>query len=925
MRSVFEKSRIFNSTSAQMLITIIAFAIMGFSSFFFAANIERKHMINGAKKAIVYTEAEIVATLIEAETFLSGYSEIIRSMIIRGEDEDSIQTYMTSLTNFLLNSRDHITEITNTHGYFYNYGKYLSGSFWTPPASFTPQNTPWYKGAVEAEGRVSISEPYTDAMTGRTILTFSRHLYDNENNPLGVICLDIEFVRIFRHVVSMKLTENGYGILMNKKFKILAHPEPHFIGGALYQKNSGLAYLADELEQGFDISERKVRNYMHDSSVVFFQKIKYGWYLGIVIPVNEYYSNTYRIGTFLFVLGSILAAGLCIMLYRIFQAKKKSDQRTHQKSNFLATMSHEIRTPLNAIMGMTEIQMQSSSHPPATSEVFIKINNSGNLLLGIINDILGLSKIEAGKLELTSAKYEVASLINDVVQLNHIRYDGKPIEFKIKVDADTPSVLVGDELRIKQILNNLLSNSFKYTDSGEIELSASAECVARGGITQVTLIFKVTDTGHGMTPEQVNKLFDESTRFNLEINRTTEGTGLGMTITRNLINLMNGKISVKSIIGEGTTVTVRLPQKTDGIGVRGVIGRELADNLQQFKLGNTIQLKKTQIKHEYMPYGHVLIVDDVETNLYVAKGLMTPYGLNIELATSGFEAIDKIKEGAVYDIVFMDHMMPKLDGMETTKKLREMRYHHPVVALTANAISGQAEIFLNNGFDGFISKPIDIRQLNFYLNKLIRDKQSSEVIEAARQKKTEIDKKQKPCLGIQQVDSHLAEIFARDAEKAITVLETVSRNYFKTESDIQSYVINVHAMKSALANIGESELSAAALRLEQAGREKNINVMLSETLKFLESLHAVIVRVKPKEEEDKNFQDTEESLVYLREKLIFIKEACSIFDKKSIKNTLNELRDRTWSYTIKEMLNTMAEHLLHSDFDNVIAIVDEYI
>ncbi|MDR1836473.1 MAG: response regulator, partial [Treponema sp.] len=541
------------------------------------------------------------------------------------------------------------------------------------------------------------------------------------------------------------------------------------------------------------------------------------------------------------------------------------------------------------------------------------------------NDILDLSKIEAGKLELVPVKYDVASLINDIVQLNYIRYESKPVKFKLEIDENIPSILVGDELRIKQILNNLLSNAFKYTDRGEVTLAANAECVGRGGgAVLVTLVFQVKDTGQGMTAEQVGKLFDEYTRFNLEANRATEGAGLGMTITRNLVDLMYGKITVKSVVGEGTNVTVRLPQKTDGVGIRGVIGREVAENLRQFQLGNAVQMKKSQFTHEHMPYGRVLIVDDVETNLYVAKGLMAPYGLKIDLATSGFEAINKIKEGNLYDIIFMDHMMPKMDGIEAAKMIRGMGYTRPIVALTANALAGQAEVFLRNGFDGFISKPIDIRQLNVSLNKLIRDKQPAEVVEAAKREKAELEKKG-ASTGSQQIDSELAEIFARDGEKAAAVLETLLQNNMQDEETLHMYIINVHAMKSALANIGENELSASALRLEQAGRENDINIIKSDTNDFLDRLRAVIAKIKPKDTGNEPSEDTEEALVFLREKLHIIREACAEFEKKTAKNALNELREKTWSHNTRELLNKISEHLLHSDFDNAAALADEFI
>ena len=920
-----EKSKASNSVYAQMFIIVIAFVIMGISSFLFASRMEHRHLVKDAENSLSFTETEIIGNLLEPETFLNGYTETIRSMLLKDADEHAMTTYMVSITNFMIKDRDRMSGLNTTHGYFFNFnGKYISGRNWIPPDDFVAQERPWYQIAIDAEGRVALSEPYKDVLTGNSIMTFSRYITDDDENPLAIICLDIELHRVYRYTADINLTNGSYGILLNNKMEIISHPEHYLIGEKLYNIDSGLSVLANELEQGMHINERRVKNYMYEDSIVYFRKIKYDWYLGIVIPVNEYYKSVNNMAAFLIVLGSLLAWGLCTMLYYITQAKMKSDMRTQQKSNFLATMSHEIRTPLNAILGMTEIQMQTNVHPPSTSEAFIKINSSGNLLLNIINDILDLSKIEAGKLELVPVKYDVASLINDIIQLNYIRYESKPIEFKLEIDENIPSALVGDELRIKQILNNLLSNAFKYTSSGQVTLSVNAECVGRGGgAVIVTLIFQVRDTGQGMTAEQVSKLFDEYTRFNLEANRTTEGAGLGMTITRNLVDLMYGKINVKSVVNEGTAVTVRLPQKTDGIGIRGIIGSEVAESLRQFRLGNAIQLKRAQISHEYMPYGHILIVDDVETNLYVAKGLMAPYGLKIDLATSGFEALDKIKEGIIYDIVFMDHMMPKMDGIETTKQMRKMGYNYPVVALTANALAGQAEMFLKNGFDDFISKPIDIRQLNSSLNRLIRDKQPHDVLEAALKEKEAMDKKNNEGQGHHQVDIQLAQVFARDAEKAVSTIKSSMKNNLKDKEDISLYVINVHAMKSALANIGENPLSAAAFRLEQAGRENNINVMLTETGDFLENLEKVINEIKEKRA-DVNLEDSDDAIILLKEKLKIIKEACMAMDKKTAKKALNDLREKTWSHETNELINLIAEHLLHSEFDETSALVDEY-
>jgi signal transduction histidine kinase/CheY-like chemotaxis protein/HPt (histidine-containing phosphotransfer) domain-containing protein len=928
IRSFFEyldEKRVFSSISTQMLVIIVAFAIICISSFIFLRKVERNHLLREAENTLAFAEAEIISSLMEPETFLSGYSETILDMLIRGDDEEAVSAHIEDTTNlFLKRNNERLAGLLMIHGYFFTWGgKYLAGRNWTPPDDFDPQESPWYMDAVAAGGQIAVSEPYVDTETGDIIISFSRYL-THDNEPLGVICLSMEFSRVYKYIVDVNITENSYGMLLDNSLKILAHPEPYLINGILYYVNSSLAKVAGDLDRGLEVFERRVKNYLFHNTIVFFRRIEHGWYLGIAIPFGEYYRNVIGMAVLMVVLGGLLAAAICTMLYQISQAKIKSDLRTQQKSNFLATMSHEIRTPLNAILGMTEIQMQNASHPPSTSDAFVKINNSGNLLLNIINDILDLSKIEAGKLELTPVKYEVANLINDIVQLNYIRYESKPIEFNLEVDENVPLILVGDELRIKQILNNLLSNAFKYTDQGIVTLDVNAECVARGGGILVTLIFRVSDTGQGMTQEQMGKLFDEYTRFNLEANRTTEGAGLGMTIVRNLVDLMYGKISVKSVVGEGTTVTVRLPQKTDGMGIRGVLGREVAENLRQFRHGNAVKLKRSQITHEHMPYGRVLIVDDVETNLYVAKGLMAPYGLKIDLASNGVEAVEKIKAGNMYDIVFMDHMMPKMDGIEATKIIREMGYTRPIVALTANALAGQAEMFLKNGFDGFISKPIDIRQLNVSLNKLIRDKQPAEVVEAAHRERAEMEKKNSAGTD-QPINSQLAEIFSRDAEKASAVLETCLRNKLSDENDIHMYVINVHAMRSALANIGKTELSAVALRLEQAGREKDINIMLSDTNEFLDALYAVIQEIKPKDEDGESGKETEEALALLREKLVVIKEACAVFDKKTAKNSLNELREKTWSHDTKELLNKIAEHLLHSDFDNAAALADEYI
>jgi CheY-like chemotaxis protein len=288
---------------------------------------------------------------------------------------------------------------------------------------------------------------------------------------------------------------------------------------------------------------------------------------------------------------------------------------------------------------------------------------------------------------------------------------------------------------------------------------------------------------------------------------------------------------------------------------------------------------------------------------------------------SGFEAIDKIRDGSTYDIIFMDHMMPRMDGIETTKIIREHGYKRPIVALTANAIAGQAAMFIENGFDDFISKPIDIRQLNITLNKLIRDKYPPEVVEAARKEKAMLSSRggQKKVL-----EPELAEVFVRDAKRTVMEMEAIYLNKCSSEDNLSTFIIDIHAMKSALANIGETELSSDAAKLEQAGREKNVRLVLSELPPFMEGLHHIIERLQPKIDGSENTDGSGDNR-YLKEKLLSVRKACELYYRKTAKDVLAEARRKTWPTPVVEQLSTLSAHLLHSDFDEAIKAIDDYL
>ena len=593
-------------------------------------------------------------------------------------------------------------------------------------------------------------------------------------------------------------------------------------------------------------------------------------------------------------------------------AREQAEQSSRSKSIFLSHMSHEIRTPMNAILGIAEIQLQKETLSEDTGEAFGKIYESGDLLLNIINDILDLSKIESGKLELVPVTYDIPSLINDTTQINRLRYESKPIDFLIHLDKNTPLKLIGDEIRIKQILNNILSNAFKYTDEGKIEFSIFCEDAQEP--ENVTLVFRVKDTGQCMTDEQLIRIFEEYTRFNLEMNRTTVGAGLGISITKRLVDLMEGRIIVESGMGKGSVFTVRLPQKRAGVGV---CGETLIKKLRDFSFHSAARIKKMQFLREYMPYGSVLVVDDVESNIYVAKGMMIPYGLKIETAFSGQEAIDKIKSGNVYDIIFMDHMMPKMDGIEAVRLIRETGYKHPIIALTANALLGRAKMFLQNGFDSFLSKPIDSRELNHLLNSFIKNRKPHDVVEAARR----VPAAERVINGGQSNDEKIARLhnfFIRDAQNAVNILENIRLDDF----EIESYITTVHGMKSALANIGENELSAFAKKLEYAGRDRNFEILINETPSFINALNYSILKYKPCDKDTRE-EIPPEDISYLREKLYGIKTDCLDLEKTKAKMTLNELKSKSWSGDIHDVLEKISVHLLHSEFREIVELVDE--
>ena len=598
-----------------------------------------------------------------------------------------------------------VTYMTNPS---FDHTVYMSNG-WEPDEDWHVEERQWYIDTLGSETGWSISAPYYDEQTGGYCLTISKIVYDaNTGEFLGIFGIDF-FMDKLVDILGDSYTDDGYAFLVDPEGGIINHPY-----GA-YQMSQDQVTNVQSLAYGETRADGKTthifRDYDSELKIqIAARNSESNFTVYVVADAWKIYWNVVLYGMI-----CIMAFLFCIALvYKLLTDLIRWQERTNRqlseaadaaiaagraKSTFLAQMSHEIRTPINAVLGMNEMILRESDNPDIRDYAG-NIQSAGRTLLSLINSILDFSKIEDGKMELVPVKYDVSSLINDLVNSISERARAKGLDFSLETDKELPCTLFGDDVRIRQVIMNLLTNAVKYTEKGKVTLKIAEK--ARDEKI-LTLFVSVRDTGIGIRDEDREKLFESFARLDEKRNRNIEGTGLGMSIVTRLLAMMGSELKVESVYGKGSEFSFELSQE--------IIDPEpIGDFAKRLKASTE---KKEDSSFLFAKDVRVLVVDDNEMNRKVARNLMKRNGIVPDEADSGEGCIEMMRH-TKYDVVFIDHMMPKMDGMETLALLKEQKLIPEgcaVIALTANAVSGARDRYLDAGFDDYLSKPIEVAQL----------------------------------------------------------------------------------------------------------------------------------------------------------------------------------------------------------------------
>lgn len=614
--------------------------------------------------------------------------------------------------------------------------------------------------------------------------------------------------------------------------------------------------------------------------------------------------------------------------------KKEALKASKSKGRFLANMSHEIRTPINAVLGMDAMILRESSESQIR-EYALDIQSAGQTLLSLINDILDISKIESGKLEIIPGEYDFSSLIHDIMNMIKVKAQDKGLDLNLCLDEKMPSQFLGDDVRIRQILVNLMTNAVKYTEKGSVTLGVSAIC--QEDMADVT--FRVEDTGIGIREEDMEKLFQEFQRIEEERNRNIEGTGLGMSITLQLLELMGSKLQVESEYGKGSVFYFTLRQK--------IIDREPIGDLQQ-----RIQNQAIEYSYEELftaPEAKVLLVDDNAMNRRVFVGLLKSTKVQIDEAAGGEECLELVRKN-FYDLIFLDHMMPDIDGIQVLHIMRGWENYPckdtPVIILTANAVTGAREMYLREGFYDFLSKPVNPDKLEKLLVDLLPE---DKVIQCegkalSYEKKTEDEIEEPELPELDGIDWSYAQLYCRDLS---LLMDTVGQFYDMIESEaaqLEEYVemirdpdagdealgqfrIKVHSMKNSAAMIGAVPLSGVARMLEYAARDEKVDVIENVTPLFLQDwrkMREILQPVAGGENSDEKKEVADYGLI--RELLNMLQNAMEEMDVDTADNIMEELKRFSYPESIEtEVMEKLSLAVTNLDEEQTKVWVNKFI
>ena len=628
------------------------------------------------------------------------------------------------------------------------------------------------------------------------------------------------------------------------------------------------------------------------------------------------------------------------------QKAREAETAARAKEDFLANMSHEIRTPMNAITGMVELALRNDTLPDQEKEYLYNIRAAGEELVSIIDDILDVTKISSGTLEITEEEYAITSLVHDVVNAVQVMLEEKQVALLVNVSPSIPSRLRGDDVRIKQVMMNLLSNAAKYTEKGTIHLAVESSPVS-GENNMVELKVSVTDTGIGIAQEQLKDLFTKFKQADSSRNRAKGGSGLGLIISKRLVELMRGTIFAKSVLGKGSEFVFTVKQEI--IDARPCIETDPQTVLQpvvkqEDRSVSRVNSRKKEDRQTTFtaPDAKILLVDDNKVNLKVAEGLLRPYKMHIETVDSGRQAIEMVRN-RIYDLVFMDHMMPQMDGVEATRIIRSLEDERfrmiPIVALSANAVRGAREMFLEAGMNDFVPKPIEMRIMDRVLRKWLPN---DKIISGRNDE--EIDTKEEATSGaddslswqMEGIDVTVGMKYSGDDEN---LYREILSDYMDTieekagiiekaveEGDLETYTIEVHSLKSTSKSIGAVELSDLAMDLEANGKNSEWGPIIARTpalLNMYRNLYQVIMPYhtstgqEVQQKEPVNKQE-------LMELLNQLADSADSFDSIRGEEIIAELQKYDYTDSWSDCMKEAADAMNRFDYDICREIVNRW-